>query len=564
MTDASPLVARRAPFDRLAGFSDLFRRYVAGDEAALRFFAHDFRDASARTEAARAAADFDRDRDALADVLAEQNATWGNDDEAVRANLDALRQPDSTAVVTGQQLGLFGGPLYTVYKAVTAVQLARRMGEEAGRPVVPVFWMAGEDHDFDEVRATVVLSGNDPVRIALPPDDVRTPVGRRVLGDEITEAVEALAEALRETEFSPDLMDAVRAAYRPGATIRDAFAGLMQHLFAGSGLVFCSPDDARLKRLADDVFRQEIEQHEETLEQLTTTSDELKAAGFHQQVTPLPLNLFLMENEGRFTVDPTEGGGFELRGLDRSYSKEDLLALLEAEPERFSPNVVLRPIVEDRLLPTAAYVAGPGETSYYAQLGRVYDAFDVPMPVVYPRASVTLVESKVQKVLDQYDLAVDDLDPSAGSGQAIEGLLRRLVIDLSEHDVEGAFGEATRQLHEIINTLKPVATDVDATLGKSAEATRAALQNALSDFKDRVVRAEKRNHDVVRERLEKAAVGLYPTGSLQERVLSPLYVLNKYGPLVARWIGPSTGSGSAPSTGSGLSLDTTAHQIVEL
>jgi len=550
LSDAPPLVARRVPFDRLAGFPDLFRRYVAGGEDALRFFAHDFRDASARAEAARAAADLDRDRDTLADVLTEQNAAWGNDDESVRSNIDALRQPDSAAVVTGQQLGLFGGPLYTVYKAVTAVQLARRMSEETGRPVVPVFWMAGEDHDFDEVRATVVLSGNDPVRIALPPDDARTPVGRRVFGEEIAETVEALTEALRETEFSPELMETVRAAYRPGATMRDAFAGLMRHLFAGSGLVFCSPDDARLKRLAADVFRQEVERHDETLERLTATSGELEAADFHQQVTPLPVNLFLMEDEGRFTLDPAEGGGFELRGLDRSYSKSELLELLEAEPERFSPNVVLRPIVEDRLLPTAAYVAGPGETSYYAQLGGVYDAFGVPMPVVYPRASVTLVESKVQKVLDQYDLAVDDF------GEDIDALLRRLVIELSEHDVEGVFGEATRQLHEIINTLKPVATDVDATLGKSAEATRAALQNELADFKDRVVRAEKRNHDIVRGRLEKAASGLYPTGSLQERTLSPLYALNKYGPLVTRWIGPSTGSG--------LDLDTTAHQIVEL
>ena len=419
------------------------------------------------------------------------------------------------------------------------------MSEETGQPVVPVFWMAGEDHDFDEVRATVVLSGNDPVRIALPPDEARTPVGRRVFGDEITETVDKLAEALRETEFSPDLMDAVRTAYRPGATMRDAFAGLMRHLFAGSGLVFCSPDDARLKRLATDVFRHEIEQHDETLARLTATSDDLEAAGFHQQVTPLPVNLFLMESEGRFTLDPTEGGGFELRGLARQYSKEELLELLEAEPERFSPNVVLRPIIEDRLLPTAAYVAGPGETSYYAQLRAVYDIFDVPMPVVYPRASVTLVESKVQKVLDQYDLTVDDL------GGDIETLLRRLVIELSEHDVEGAFGDATRQLHEIINTLKPVAADVDATLGKSAEATRAALQNELEGFKDRVVRAEKRNHDVVRERLEKAAAGLNPTGTLQERTLSPLYVLNKYGPLITRWIG-------------GLDLDTTAHQIVEL
>lgn len=547
LSDTPPLVGRRIPFDRIAGFPGLFRRYVAGDAAALRFFAHDFRDASARAEAARDAAALDRDRDTLAAVLAEQNEAWGNDDVAVRQNIEALRDPESAAVVTGQQLGLFGGPLYTVYKAVTAVQLARQLAEQTGRPVVPVFWMAGEDHDFDEVRSTLVLSGNDPVRIALPPDDARTPVGRRVLGGEIAEVVEALEAALRPTEFSPEVMGAIRAAYRPGATMRDAFARLMRSLFAGSGLVFISSDDVRLKRLAAPVFRQEIEQHEAVLERLRAASGELEAAGFHRQVTPLPVNLFLMEDEGRFTLDPDpEGDGFTLRGLDRRYSRPELLALLESEPERFSPNVVLRPVVEDRLLPTAAYVAGPGEASYYAQLRGVYDTFGVPMPVVFPRASVTLVESKVQKVLDRYGLTAADL------GSDLDALHRRLVLDQSEHDVEGAFAEAARRLHEAVNALKPVAADVDATLGKSAEATRAALQKELDGLKDRVVRAEKRNHDVVRTQLEKAQAGLYPTGTLQERTLSALYVLNKYGPgLVARWL-------------DGLDLDTTAHQVIEV
>ncbi len=207
---------------------------------------------------------------------------------------------------------------------------------------------------------------------------------------------------------------------------------------------------------------------------------------------------------------------------------------------------MLRPILEDRLLPTAAYVAGPGETSYYAQLRGVYDAFGVPMPVVYPRASATLVESKVQKVLDRYALTVADLDGD------LEPLHRRLVLALSEHDVEGAFGAATRSLHEAMNALKPVAANVDATLAKSADATRAALQKELSAFQDRVVRAEKRNHDVVRDQLDKAQAGLYPTGKLQERALSALYFVNKYGlDLVARWL-------------DGLDLDTTAHQVIEL
>ncbi len=551
MPDAPPLTARRLAFGRLGGFSELFRRYAAGDPAALRFFAHDFRDPGALLAAAERAAALDRDRDTLAAVLAEQNERWGNDGEAVRANVEALRDPASAAVVTGQQLGLFGGPLYTIYKAVTAVQLARRMTEDTGRPVVPVFWLAGEDHDFEEVRATVVLSGRDPVRIALPLADVRTPVGRRVLGPEIDAALADLERALHPTAFTPDLLAALRRSYRPGATMRDAFASWMAHLFAGSGLVILSVDDARLKRLVAPVFRREIERPADTFDRLTEAGDALLGAGFHQQVTPLPGNLFLMEPEGRFTLDPDEpapakAGGFVLRGLGRRYSKEDLLALLDAEPERFSPNVVLRPIVEDRLLPTAAYVAGPGEASYYAQLRGVYDAFGVPMPVVYPRASVTLVEPAVRRVLDRYDLGVPDLDAD------IEALHRRFALELSEHDVEAAFAEALRQADEAVDALKPLAVAVDPTLERSAEATRAALRNALGRLETRVVRAEKRNHALVRERLAKAQAALYPTGTPQERTLSALAFLNAYGPaILAQWLGS-------------LDLDTTTHQVIEV
>lgn len=545
MPDAPPLAAHRLSFDRLGGFSSLFRRYVAGGPTALRFFAHDFGDPAALRTATERAAALDRDRETLADVLAGQNARWDNWDEAVRANVEALRDPASAAVVTGQQLGLFGGPLYTVYKAVTAVQLARQMAEDTGRPVVPVFWLAGEDHDFEEIRATVVLSGRDPVRIALPPDDARTPVGRRVLGPEIDAALADLERALRPTAFTPHLLAALRRSYRPGATMRDAFASWMAHLFAGSGLVLLSVDDARLKRLAAPVFRQEIERPEETLARLTEAGEALLQAGFHQQVTPLPGNLFLMEPEGRFTLDP-DGDGFVLRGLDRRYAKAELLALLDAEPERFSPNVVLRPVVEDRLLPTAAYVAGPGEASYYAQLRGVYDAFGVPMPVVYPRASVTLVEATVRRVLDRYGLGVPDLDAD------IEALHRRFALDLSDHDIEAAFADALAQAGGAVDALKPLAVDVDPTLEQSAEATRAALRNALGKLETRVVRAEKRHHALVRERLEKAQSALYPTGKLQERALSALPFLNAHGPAIAaQWL-------------DSLDLDTTDHQVLPL
>lgn len=543
---AAPFAAtRRLAFDELGGFSSLFRCYAAGDPRALRFFARDWREAEALEEAARDAAHLGRDREALADVLREQNQAWGNDGEAARRNIEALRGPESAAVVTGQQLGLFGGPLYTLYKAVTTVQLARRLTERTGRAVAPVFWMAGEDHDFEEVRAATLLRGGAPVRIALPASEERTPVGRRRLGEEAEAAVAALAEALRPTAFTPGILEAVGAAYRPGVPMREAFALLMAHLFAETGLVLMSSDDARLKRLVAPVFRAEIEGYEETHARLEAVGRELEAEGFHEQVAPMPVNLFLMEPEGRFTPDP-EAGAFVLRGLGRRFSKGDLLALLEAEPERFSPNVVLRPIVQDLLLPTAAYVAGPGEAAYFAQLRPVYERFGVPMPVVYPRASVTLIEASVERTLARFGLAPADL------AEDLEALHRRIALARAGHDVEAAFAEAARALDAVADDLRPVAEAADPTLGPSAEALRARLHNELRDLEARIARAEKRKHDEARAQLEAAQASLYPGGSPQERVLSPLYLANRYGPDIASRLAE------------GLSLDTSEHQVIEL
>jgi bacillithiol synthase len=550
---APPLVpARRVPFGQLGGFPLLFQRYAAGDPAAFHFFAHDWRDPAALAVAARTAAEHPRDRAVVADVLVEQNQAWGNVDGLVRSNLEALARPESAAVVTGQQLGLFGGPLYTVYKAITAIQLARSASATSGRPVVPVFWLADEDHDWDEVRTAVVRRGDDPVRIALPGGDDRTPVGRRTFGPEIADALAMVETVLPRTLHTAEVLDALRDAYRPEATVREAFARWMAHLFAGTGLVLVSGDDARLKRLVATIFRREIEEPVATMEALFEAGRGLKAAGFHQQVTPLAGNLFVMEPEGRFTLDPQDGG-FVLRGLGREITRAELLDRLDAEPEAFSPNVILRPIIEDALLPTAAYVAGPGEASYYAQLGGVYRHFGVPMPVVYPRASVTLVEAPARRVLQRYGLELPDLaGPGANPEERLDALHARLSLAHRGPDLDAAFTDAASQLETAADLLRPAVGDTDPTLEASAEVFRVRLQQALDRLRKKTVRAEKRKHAEIRTHLERALALLAPFGRPQERVLSPVAVLNAHGAdLVARLV-------------DGLPLETDEHLVVEV
>ena len=544
---SQPTLERRVPFSALGTFPKLFTDYCTDYEVVADYYSGDWRSATARREAAERTADYERARDQVADILLEQNARWGMD-EATRGHIEALRGEETVAVVTGQQVGLFTGPLYTPYKTITALQLTRQLAEETDKPVVPVFWLEGGDHDLDEVAGVKVLARNavKAVRYAghsLPEEGNLGPVGRLGFDTNIEDVLDALEEELPSSDFRPELMKALRGSYRPGTTMLDAFARLMRRLFPEAGLVFIDPDDARLKRLAVPLFRREIEDYATAHARLEAVSERLED-GYHAQVTTRPTNLFMLTDEGRYPLDATEDG-FELRGRGQSFTSSDLHAMLDEEPGRFSPNVVLRPLMQDLLLPTAAYVAGPGEISYFAQYKPVYDWAEIPMPIIYPRASATLVEGKVQKVLDKFELDVEAFADNP------DRLFQQVVKRQMSIDVDEVFKDAGRHIHEAVNALKPQVEQVDRTLVKATEATRAAMMKEWSGLKTRVLRSEKRSHDEVRDQLEKAAVNLFPNG-LQERSLSVFTYLNKYSPALLNQLRDV------------FSLDTSAHQVIEL
>ena len=547
MPSPTDTAARRVPPAALGAFPDLFVDYCTDFDAVADFYPGNWQSRTARRTAAESAARRPADRDVLAETLLAQNERWGLDANA-RSHIETLRDPDSIAVVTGQQVGLFTGPLYTIYKTLTTLQLVEEWADQTGRPVVPVFWVEGEDHDFEEIATAHVLHRNEVVPLSYTPDVDDNPgaVGRLALTDEIHDVVDRLDEALPPSDFKPTVMQHVRDAYTPGTRLEDAFTQLMRSFFADDGLVFMNPDDARLKALARPLFRREIEDPEASAAQVDAAGQTLRDRGYHAQVTARPTNLFWLGNDSRRAIDVADDGTFRLRGTDRTFSRSELLDRLDETPERFSPNVVLRPLMQDHLLPTAAYVAGPGEVSYFAQYGGVYDWADLEMPLIHPRASVSLVEGKVQTVLDKYDLTGadfrTDLDP----------LFQNVVVDTMEVDVDTLFSEALPQLHQALNALKPEVEAVDRTLGASTEATRSAIMDEMESLKQKVVRAEKRQQDEVRSQLRKAHVNLRPHGTLQERMINVLYYLNKYSPALLNDLRHA------------LRTDTSAHQIVEI
>jgi bacillithiol biosynthesis cysteine-adding enzyme BshC len=556
MSTVAPAPVVEAISHAALGASALFRGYLSGDEAALAFYRWSPHAAADRADAARVAAEAATargHRDAIADVLAEQNRAWGSSDAVLDA-VETLRHPESATVVTGQQLGLFGGPLYTVYKARTAVRLARRRAEETGRPVVPVFWLADEDHDFAEVHRSAFVEGED-VRYCsyhdgVAPEADRGAVGRIVLEEAATErALGELDRALPDGPGRADALALARGAYVPGRTMRDAFATLLRALVPD--IVLMSADDARLKRLAAPLFRREVQEWEATEQLLAARSVELVDAGFHAQVAPSPVNLFVVGEGTRTQVDPASGG-FVLRGTDATLSPDEILGRLSDDPTSISPNVVLRPLFQDTLLPTAAYVAGPGEAAYFAQLGPVYEAFGVPMPVIEPRLSLTVVEPGVAKVLDRYGLSVPDLagGPDGGPQQTLHALWRRLALADSDLDLDAAFAATRQAALEAVEALGPVAAEVDPALRATVGAARRKVEKALEVLETKTVRLKKRNHEVVRARLARAQAALWPAGHLQERWLGPLGVVARHG------IGALTALADA------VPLDATVHHVV--
>ena len=532
------------PFARMPGFPRLFSTYCTDYDRLAPFFGGDWRRTDAYAKVAGLLEPGAPARRRVADILERQNAARGS---LAQANVEALRAPGALAVVTGQQVGIFAGPLYTLYKALSAVKLARRLSSELGRKVAPVFWLEGGDHDLEEVTGLTVAKGATaaPVRYvghALPERGNLGSVGALRFTADINRVREDLRAALPASEFRDPVLDKYFSSYQEGVSFKDAFARSMAVLMEGSGLLLFDPEDPAMKQLSAPLFRREILEHAATRARLEATSATLQAH-YHVQVRPRATNLFYSDEAGRQAVRPEERG-FTWRGAAGSMTQRDLLARLEAEPHRFSPNVVLRPILQDFLLPTVAYVAGPGEVSYFAQFKTIYEWAHLPMPIIFPRASISILEPNVRRILDRHGLDITLMQDD------VEALLRQVA--LAGGEVETAFAAAAPELEHVIQQLRPAINRVDPTLESSADATRALMLKALGKLQSRVVRAEKRKHDHMRGQLQRSRESLYPGGRLQERVVPVVYFLSKYGP------------GFLKRVQEGLSLDTAQHQVLSL
>jgi bacillithiol biosynthesis cysteine-adding enzyme BshC len=453
----------------------------------------------------------------VAGALEKQNRAWGAGAKTLE-NIQRLRD-GAHAVVTGQQVGLFGGPVLSLFKAASVLSLAKRV-ETAGVDCVPVFWLASEDHDLAEVNQSLLLNAD----FQLAPFSVETegkadsPVANVRLAAGADELVAKVAQILGENLAA----DYLRDSYRVGETFSGAYARLYTRLFAEHGLVLLDPSDDELHRIAAPLFVEAVERAGELDDALLERNREITHAGYHEQVkiTGESTPLFALVDGARMPIHRANGG-FSIR--KERFTLEDLKRRIEEHPEKFNPNVLLRPVLQDYWLPTLAYIGGPAEIAYFAQVGVVFEKLLGRVTTVLPRMSATLLESKIEKLLNKYELNLQDLfhgETQLRDELSVRSLPPELKLDFERGRL--AVEEAMQRISESLHKLDP-------TLVEAARTAANKMRYQVGRLEKRASQAELRREEILSRHAAMIENVLYPHKTLQEREIAGLYFYAAYG-----------------------------------
>src|SRR5271155_190106 len=531
MSGEPAVKAQCLPFSQIPHTTRLFTDFLEYSSSVQPFYPHSphFSEWS-KAEASALQYDPSR-RERVSTILERQNKAWDASPQTF-SNIDRLRR-GAAAVVTGQQVGLFGGPMFSIYKALTAVKLAEE-ATAAGVDSVPGFWLATSDHDLAEVNH-VSMTGSDGLLRTLTTSShgvPGAPVSNVRLGDEILPVVEEAASLLGDSEATQFLS----ASYRPGETLGTAFARFYAQLFGQWGVILLDASDAELHRVAAPMYRAAIERVEDLDAALLARGDALEKAGYYQQVkvTPSSVLLFAMRDGARTAIHRREGsnkaGEFVIGSEPGAgkISSAELLDRIAAAPENFSPNVLLRPVVQDYLLPTLAYTGGAAEAAYFAQAGAVYEKILGRVTPIVPRFSATLVEPKVQRWLGQYGITVSD------TFHGPEALRQTLASRTLPAGLQAAFERANKSVEESFSGLREALEKLDPTLVEASQTGASKVQYQLGRLRERAMAAEMRRSEVVGRHAAALSSVLYPENALQERGLAGIYFVARHGTQLLR------------------------------
>lgn len=525
---AAVLRVESLAFSQIPGQSRLFLDYLSDPTALKRFYPSAVASIDdLRARIPEVLGSYATDREELCDALAAQNEKFGASEET-RRNIELLREGDTVAILTGQQTGLFTGPLYAIYKALSAIKLASRLCE-GGQKAVPVFWAATEDHDFEEVAGASVLDTSGRLAtVRYEPTEAAggKPVGAIRLDDSIANAIESLFAELPENELTNSLRDLLASAYTPGLGFSDAFARSISGILGRFGLIIVDPLDSRIKRQAAPLYLEAIQKSPEIVDAVRERSKRLASEGYHAQV--LVENdyfpLFRQDDGGiRRALKRRSDGGVGVSGEKRSVKLEELSDSASEHPEAFSPGVMLRPVVQDYLFPTLCYFGGSAEIAYFAQNAPVYEILGRPVTPIFHRQSFTIVEPRQSRILKKFGLQFADL--FAGFDALLPQIVERYL------DPENAllFPRVEERINTELNRLDQQLSQIDPTVAANLATRRRKIVYHLAALNDKYRRAVVRKNDEAERQLKSTFASLLPDGQLQERVLNVTSFLDRYG-----------------------------------
>ncbi len=495
-------------------------------------------------------ANYKADRQMLCDVLEEANISNGASEKTLES-IQMLRDVDCVAVVSGQQAGLFTGPLYTIYKALSAVKMTECL-RGRGFKAVPVFWIATEDHDFEEVsKIEFINSKGNLAEIKNEPKRCyeNLPVGYVKLDESIKSSLDELFRELPHTEFTDELRELLENTWVSGVDYGDAFARLLTKYLGKFGLIVLCPLDVRLKKLATSVYVEAIKKSDEIVSALRERSAELEKNGYHAQVLVsedyFPL-FWQAKDKTRHALKKSAEGTFKTKDIEREFTLEELADLASTEPQRFSPSVVLRSVVQDYLLPTVCYFGGAAEIAYFAQSAEVYRILGRPVTPILHRQSFTIIESKHGKMLDKYELELKDLF------NGIENVLPKIVEEFLNKDMAKIFAEAEEKINTELNRLDRNLSQIEPTLADSLANRRRKIIYHIANIRTKFHHAQIKKDEVIHRQIETAFASLIPNKALQERSLNVNSLINRYGIYLIDWIYEA------------IDLDDKGHRIIYL
>ena len=475
------------------------------------------------------------DRNELCDALAEINGSFGAGEKTLQ-NIKLLRDADCTAIVTGQQAGLFSGSVYTVYKALSAVKFAETLKKE-NLKTVPVFWIAEEDHDFEEIKKTYFLdktgnlskSENEPLKLV-----ENSPVGFIKLDETIKKTLDELLVNLPQTEFTDEIKRLLTETYQPGETFSTAFAKLITQIFADTGLIILPPLNARLKKLCTPIFIEAIEKSARITSCLLERNEEIQNGGYQPQVLVEKDSFpFFRQNEDgqrQSLRRNLENGKIKIQKSKNEIEIAELIEIAQNSPQDLSPNALMRSVAQDYLLPTLTYFGGAAEIAYFAQNSVIYEVLNRPVTPIRHRASLTIVEPRNTRTLGKYELNFNDLFKGKDKIKA------RIVEKFLNEKTGRVFDEVEESIAANLTALESELTKSELTLAANLENRREKILWHLAALRNKYHRAEMLKNEVVERRLDNLFISLLPHNALQERSLTAINFLNLYGDNFIGWL----------------------------